>query len=288
MPTDDARLSLGLRLREMRSRSSLSLRGAAERSGLSASFIRMVEIGESGISVERLRQLTEAYGAELNDLMGATLPDAPEYETGTEHLTDQPLPLAGPHYLAAAAIDLVLEHGPGRTTFVEELARRLRTAPASILAHYPTDAALLAQAYEFAIRLSGDKAMELWDEADGPWLRLERLVAHLLPGPASDPPMLLWLRIVPRARDEPELADAQEQTYEWARAVFRDVVQGGQADGTMRADADADLVAWQLITMVDGFSLQLLASTSKLDAPQVVSSVMNAAHRLLDLPGADR
>jgi DNA-binding transcriptional MerR regulator/quercetin dioxygenase-like cupin family protein len=56
-------------LRALRSRAGLTLREAAERSGLSVSFISGVERGLTGASVAALRRLTAAYGATLGDLL---------------------------------------------------------------------------------------------------------------------------------------------------------------------------------------------------------------------------
>lgn len=61
--------TLGARLRALRLSQGLSLREAAARSGLSHSFIRLVEAGESEIAVSRLVQLADVYGAIPADLL---------------------------------------------------------------------------------------------------------------------------------------------------------------------------------------------------------------------------
>jgi DNA-binding transcriptional MerR regulator/quercetin dioxygenase-like cupin family protein len=58
----------GARLRALRQQAALSLRAAAERTGLSMGFISAVERGASGASVATLKRLTEAYGVTLQEL----------------------------------------------------------------------------------------------------------------------------------------------------------------------------------------------------------------------------
>lgn len=66
------RRAIGRRLRALREKAGWSLREAGERSGLSHSFIRMVERGESEIAVSRLLKLAEAYGVFAADVLTDT------------------------------------------------------------------------------------------------------------------------------------------------------------------------------------------------------------------------
>lgn len=59
----------GRRLRELRRGSGLSLRAAAERSGLSSGYISAVERGAAAASVGTMRRLSAAYGTTLLDLI---------------------------------------------------------------------------------------------------------------------------------------------------------------------------------------------------------------------------
>jgi len=63
---------LGKRLREIRRRSSLSLTDVAKATGISASFLSMVENGNSDISIGRLLRLTECYKVEIADVVGGS------------------------------------------------------------------------------------------------------------------------------------------------------------------------------------------------------------------------
>jgi transcriptional regulator with XRE-family HTH domain len=59
---------LGRKLRELRRERGYSLSEVAEQTGISKSFLSMVEIGNSDISVGRLMRLTSFYGANLADI----------------------------------------------------------------------------------------------------------------------------------------------------------------------------------------------------------------------------
>jgi quercetin dioxygenase-like cupin family protein len=61
--------AIGRKLHELRRERGMSLREAAQRSGLSASFISLVERGETEIAISRLVRLTDAYGTLVADLL---------------------------------------------------------------------------------------------------------------------------------------------------------------------------------------------------------------------------
>lgn len=60
---------LGRRLRQLRSTRSLSLADVAEATGISPSFLSMVENGQSDITVSRLMRLVRWYGVSVADLL---------------------------------------------------------------------------------------------------------------------------------------------------------------------------------------------------------------------------
>lgn len=76
------RQRLGAALRALRNERQMSLTEAAEASGLSRSFISMVENGTTEIAVSRLIRLAGAYGAFAADLLtGVHTTAAPEFVT---------------------------------------------------------------------------------------------------------------------------------------------------------------------------------------------------------------
>ena len=62
---------VGKRLRAARTKRSLSLRGAAERAGISASYLSLVERGLAEPSVSLLQRVASAYGGTLLEFFGA-------------------------------------------------------------------------------------------------------------------------------------------------------------------------------------------------------------------------
>ena len=60
---------LGSRLRRLRAKRALSLVEVAEATGISASFLSMVENGQSDITVSRLMRLVHWYGVSIADLL---------------------------------------------------------------------------------------------------------------------------------------------------------------------------------------------------------------------------
>jgi HTH-type transcriptional repressor of puuD len=78
--TRELRIALGQRLHDLRRRSGLSLRDAAAVSGLSSTFISLVERGKTEIGLSRLISLADAYGATIPDLLSEIhSPDSVEF-----------------------------------------------------------------------------------------------------------------------------------------------------------------------------------------------------------------
>jgi DNA-binding transcriptional MerR regulator/quercetin dioxygenase-like cupin family protein len=67
-------VSVGQRLRELRDSRAMSLADAATATGLSRSFISMLERGRTGVSMVGLRALLQAYGSTLDGLLDADAP----------------------------------------------------------------------------------------------------------------------------------------------------------------------------------------------------------------------
>jgi transcriptional regulator with XRE-family HTH domain len=68
--------SLGARLRRLRLERGLSLAAAAELAGMSASFLSLVERGESDLALGRFVRLLEVYGASMSDVVPSTADDS--------------------------------------------------------------------------------------------------------------------------------------------------------------------------------------------------------------------
>ena len=79
----EERKALGDRLHMLRVRRQLSLATVALGTGLSRSFLALLETGESDVSVSRLLRVAEFYGVWLADLVGTTAP-AVEIVRGNE------------------------------------------------------------------------------------------------------------------------------------------------------------------------------------------------------------
>ena len=73
-PVNGERRLLGERLRMLRVRRRLGLADVALGTGLSRSFIAMLEAGDSDVSVSRLLRIADFYGVWISDLVGSVGP----------------------------------------------------------------------------------------------------------------------------------------------------------------------------------------------------------------------
>lgn len=172
----------GRRLRELRRRHGLSLRVAAERSGLSESFISAVERGAARASVASLQRLTSAYGATLLDLL------AHGGSPGRVVRRD-----------ARPALEL------GSDVRIEQLSHDARQLEPQLFVLSPgaTSAGAYAHAGEELIFvLSGSVQVELGDDehyalGEGDSLTFPSTIPHRWRNDAGEEARLLWINTPP-------------------------------------------------------------------------------------------
>ena len=63
---------IGHKIKQMRQKSEMSLQEVAEKTGISAAFLSLVENGRSGISIGNLQKILDVYGNKLSDLYEET------------------------------------------------------------------------------------------------------------------------------------------------------------------------------------------------------------------------
>ena len=68
---------------------------------------------------------------------------------------------------------------------------------------------------------------------------------------------LSWLQLLAHARHEPVFADIIRQRYAKFRQVFTVVIEQGQAQGKIRDDIPADVLADQISTICDGWLMMM-------------------------------
>ena len=184
-PTHPDRRLDGRPLRRLRHQLGLSLREAAERSGLSVSFLSAVERGVSGASIASLQRLAAAYGTTLQDMLGA--PGGP---------TDRLVP---------AAARPVLRLGD-RAVRIEQLSRGASALEPQLFVLAPgasSEGAYAHEGEEFLYLLSG--ALTVWvGEAEtyslgtpGDALTFPSILPHRWRNDALTETRLLWINTPP-------------------------------------------------------------------------------------------
>ena len=78
MAVDTPPSALGAKLRSLRLGRKLSLNTVADATGISASFLSLVENGKSDITIGRLTRLVDFYGISIVDLIPAPEPEDPD------------------------------------------------------------------------------------------------------------------------------------------------------------------------------------------------------------------
>jgi DNA-binding transcriptional MerR regulator/quercetin dioxygenase-like cupin family protein len=177
----ESRSELGPRLRALRNQQGLSLAAAAERSGLSTSFLSAVERGQASISLANLFKLADAYGTTVPGLR-STRPQSGKVVRSAERprFIDQP--------------GLVI---------IEDLITRPGALEAQHIEILPGGGSEEAYAHpgeEFIYVLSGQ--LEFWiDEHEhyslraGDALCLPSTQLHRWHNESSSPALVLWMNV---------------------------------------------------------------------------------------------
>jgi DNA-binding transcriptional MerR regulator/quercetin dioxygenase-like cupin family protein len=176
----------GRLLRALREQRELSLREAAERSGLSLSSVSALERGESGASVATLQRLTAAYGTTLAELFAG--PD-----TGSH---DRLMPAGERPVLRLAGESVRIEQLPRGSTQLEPQLFVLAPGASS-------DGAYAHAGEEFLYLLSG--ALTVWVGGDetyqltraGDALSFPSTMPHRWRNDAGGETRLLWINTPP-------------------------------------------------------------------------------------------
>lgn len=100
---------LGIKLRRLRAQRGLTLKDVQRITGLSPSFISMVENGRTDIALSRLIRLAEAYNVTLADILAPPEPDGPLVVTPIDEATVMPVKEQGVRVLLLAPGDRDLE-----------------------------------------------------------------------------------------------------------------------------------------------------------------------------------
>ena len=180
--TDDTVMEIGIRIRELRKQRGMTLVGVAERTGLSASLLSMVERGRTSPSIGTLVAVARALGVHMSELFNpAVAPAEPDpvrradsqqaYETAEGVLrrivqadTDRGFEFA------------INEYGPGT-----------RSAPT------PTH----HDGYEYGVVLEGSLRVELdgrtFELSPGDAISYDSGVPHLLANDGSERCRAVWV-----------------------------------------------------------------------------------------------
>ncbi|MCE1116815.1 MULTISPECIES: TetR/AcrR family transcriptional regulator [Pseudomonas] len=124
-----------------------------------------------------------------------------------------------------------------------------------------------AVTYYFANKeeMIGEVAQNLFDQVDQlletnqAQIDIASLLRQWLQWVSSDESTiwLSWLQLLAHARHEPVFADIIRQRYARFRQVFTTVIETGQAQGKIRHDIAAEMLADQISTICDGWLMML-------------------------------
>ena len=154
-----------------------------------------------------------------------------------------------------AAVDLALESGLSALT-LRAVARQADVAT-SLVAHYhPSMDSLIAGTFRHIVSAEVDEVRELVSSVSGAASQTAFLFSTLLDDTRHDV-TLVWVEAWVLGRRNEELAAAIEEQMDAWHGVILDLIDRGRQAGVFSAD-EPDLVAWQLLGMIDGLAAHSL------------------------------
>src|SRR4051794_7432880 len=164
-----------------------------------------------------------------------------------------------------AAGEAILAGGV-RSLRVADVARRAGVSTALLYYHFDSRAALVRAALDHS-NAEAPSAAAFRDPGalSGHALVRRGLMADLEDSPAVRANAVIWNEVTALAGFEPEFRDdVRRVTGSWQQAVAG-AIAAGIADGSVRADVDADAAAGVLTALIDGMSVRWLAGALELE-----------------------
>ena len=154
-----------------------------------------------------------------------------------------------------AAVDLALESGLNAVT-LRAVARRADVAT-SLVAHYhPSMDSLVASTFRHIVASEVEEVTGLLAAVSSSEAQAAFLLSTLLEDARHDV-TLVWVEAWVLGRRNDELAATIEEQMDAWYGVILGVITRGLGDGVFRTE-EPDLVAWQLLGMIDGLAAHSL------------------------------
>jgi AcrR family transcriptional regulator len=165
-------------------------------------------------------------------------------------------------------------------TRVADIARRSGTSSATVHYYFPTRSEVLSQALGFAMQRARERHQHDLTGAGTLRERLIRLVELQIPVGGVHDDFRIWLEVWNEASRRPELRPVQDDAYEHWVTFVKGIVTEGQRLGEF-ADIEADQFVAQLLALIDGLAVQVVAGSSHVGPDEMRSLLLSFLHREL-------
>jgi AcrR family transcriptional regulator len=186
-----------------------------------------------------------------------------------------------------AASQVITDRGLAETR-IQDIAEACGVSAGLILYYFESKDRLLAEALTLAndrFYLEMSREMRKIGSAKE---RIERLIELSVPGLLPEYSLLdewaLWLEIWVRALRDPQMAKEREALdRRWIQSLAEVVRYGRQTGEFAVDDVDAEDVAFELGTMMDGMAIQVLLHDPAITPERMHRIAIDAARRLLGM-----
>lgn len=189
-----------------------------------------------------------------------------------------------------AAAQVITDRGLAETR-IQDIAERCGVSPGLILYYFESKDRLLVEALTYSndrFYLRTSRELRRMTSAKE---RLGRLIELSVPGLLPEYSLLdewaLWLEVWVRALRDPQMAkDREALDRRWVQTIA-DVIRHGRQTGEFPTDdaADADDLAMQLGSLMDGLAIQVLLNDTVLTPTRMHEISLDVAKRLIGFDG---
>lgn len=184
--------------------------------------------------------------------------------------------------IVQAALTAIAERG-FQETRIADIAARAGATPPAVLYHFETKEEILEAAVALAEDTFYAKVEAALKEPNSAGERLLRLLER---GGRDDSTGTLamwkvWLEIWTRALRDRHTARTRHLLDRRWRATLASTIRDGQAHGEFDADGDAELVALQLASLMDGLAIQFALEDPDVTGERMCEVLIATAERML-------
>lgn len=173
-------------------------------------------------------------------------------------------------------------HGP--SVRLNQIAEEAGVTAGAVLYHYPDTQELLVEANRAGMARFYDERVEAIAGLDDPVTRLVTTIRSGLPVDSHDGDVRLLCALGGEAARNTTYAVLLTALFDQQVALYRSILDDGAKSGVFALQADAQVIARNLVALEDAYGYRIMAKHPTIDAPTATDLILDYARMATSHP----